>query len=244
MSRRGVVSKPALSLTLSSSCRGDLRVAFESLTLSHSTYAELSSVAPGRVVTILVELATSEGGVEQLSWRAQREVVFYPTASYQDDPEQTGGLQRLATNETRPFSIRVLDAAAVANLASSALTISLVLPNSLHSQTYQLGVLLGAKQSQLDLAEHGYFTFEVALQSPPPPLREREGGAVQSSVEAANELATRVNRIALHEERPDGVWIPDPVPIRGHAVPKEINLPLSVPGGMAFDFAVSLPLSV
>lgn len=242
MSRRRVVSKPALSLTLSSFCRGELRVAFESLTLSHSTYAELSSVAPGRVVTILVELATSEGGVEQLVWRAQREVVFYPTASYQDDPRQTGGLQRLAANEVLPFRIR-LNAVAMANLASSALTISLVLPKSLHSRTYQLGVLLGAKQGQLDLAENGYLTFEVALQSPPP-LRERKGGAVQSSVEAANELATRVNRIALHEERPDGVWIPDPVPIRGHAVPKEINLPLSVPGGMAFDFAVSLPLSV
>lgn len=228
---------PALFADSSSSFRGDLRIAVVSLTLSHSTYAELSPVAAGRAVTILVEVATFEGGIGRLVWRSQREVLFYPT-SYQDNPEQTDGLQRLAANETRPFSIR-LDATVVANLASSGLTISLVLPGSLHSQTYQLDALLSAKQGQLDLAEDGYLDFKVALQSPPPPRRDRGGGVVQSSAEAANELATRVNRIALHEEHPDGVWIPFPVPIRGHAVPKEIILPLTVPGGMAFDFAVS-----
>lgn len=234
LSRRRQFPEPALLADSSSSCRGDLQIAVKSLTLSHSKYAELSPVAPGRVVTILVEVATFEGGVERLVWRTQRDLLFYPT-SYQDDPEQTGGLQRLAANETRPFSIR-LDATVVANLASSALDISLVLPGSLHSKTYPLDVLLRAQQGQLDLAEDGYLDFEVALQMPPP--RER-GGVVQSSAEAANELATRVNRIALHEEHPDGVWIPDPVPIRGHAVPKELTLPLTVPGGMAFDFAVS-----
>lgn len=233
---------PALFADSASSFRGDLRIAVDSLTLSHSTYAELSPVAAGRVVTILLEVATFEGGIGRLVWRSQREVLFYPT-SYQDNPEQTGGLQRLATNETRPFSIR-LDATIMANLASAALTISLVLPGFPHSETCPLDVLLSAKQGQLDLAEHGYLDFEVALQSPPPPRRERGGGVVQSSAEAANELATRVSRIALHEEHPDGVWIPDPVPIRGHAVPKEIILPWTVPGGMAFDFAVSLPPSV
>ncbi|GAA5988425.1 hypothetical protein JCM10908_003561 [Rhodotorula pacifica] len=209
----------------------DLKISISSLTVAHSTYAKLPVAASGRVVLIAIEITTSTANGNRLLRRVQREFVFIPT-KYQDDPAQTGGLRRLILADSAPISVRV-DEADAAALRSASLAISLEIEGTAYSAVYQLDALLKSTHGQLDLAENGYLNFDVALNVP--------DRVVRTSTDAAHELAARIKTIALQEELPDGVWIPDPIHIRGHAAPKEINLPSSIPGELAFDFATRLP---
>ncbi|GAA5882158.1 hypothetical protein JCM3774_002947, partial [Rhodotorula dairenensis] len=218
----------------------DLRVAIASLTLSPATYTRLTSVGDHRVVSVVVQVTKSEaGGGDRLLRRTRREVLLQPPTPAPSD--SSDGLQHIAVAEEAFAQISVrLDAATVSDLHSLSLTVSLELAAEAgvsHSAAYPLASLLSAQQpSQLDLAgaagELGYLDFDVAL-SRTPPSPDRTG-----TVDA---LAARVEAIALHEQFPDGVWIPDPVPIRGHEVPHEIDLPPTVPGKLAFDLMTRVP---
>ncbi|GAA6009783.1 uncharacterized protein JCM10292_003637 [Rhodotorula paludigena] len=70
-----------------------------------------------------------------------------------------------------------------------------------------------------------------------------DASLTSTSRDVADDLAHRLQRIALEKATPGGVWIPDAIAVRGHEVEREAMIPYLGHGRFAYDFRYKLPYS-
>lgn len=90
-------------------------------------------------------------------------------------------------------------------------------------------VMSDCDRASVDLSDKSKLDFTIT-QDPASPAARAPAAAVET-------LAARMDLIALNANQPDGFWIPDPVPIRGHKAPETFPMPAGV--GLGYDFFVS-----
>lgn len=190
--------------------------------------ARLRSVGGRNYVTATFEISSSSDGVARTLHSTRCDLRVVPLSL---DPLVEAGARAYQVLDATPFLFRLSPDQASCR-EQLVVDVSLDIAGATGAARRPLDALLAEPEHTVVLSNHSSLRLASSIES-----AKRD---IQSAEAAVDELSARVDAIALNAEQPDGVWIPDPVAIRGHTAPTTFALPASVPGQVGFDFAVRM----
>ncbi|BGP58592.1 hypothetical protein JCM8202v2_006261 [Rhodotorula sphaerocarpa] len=179
-------------------------------------------------LAIAYELWRDEGkgpGSSRVLLRGGEHELQLGPADTSDDPFQP--VRHFRVVEPVPFRARV------STKGDESLLVSFGDGASLVSLGADGWVMSDCDRASVNLSDNSKLDFTITQDSASP--------AAHAPTAAFETLAARMDLIALNANQPDGFWIPDPVPIRGHKAPETFPMPAGV--GLGYDFFTRLPYS-